>query len=178
MQGEESARKRRRLRRVIFWLGAGLLVIAAMRSISVTNIDPTGSVDETEEESVMREIRVKTVDRDEADPSWEEVKRGVFDLTAGETTSISAQDLASERPLVLDLLLPAALANVDALPVRIISMDGSGELNLSGAVVASDRGRVRVQIESGRLSPGRYRIEIGATGQGDLAPQRYLLEIR
>jgi hypothetical protein len=44
-------------------------------------------------------------------------------------------------------------------------------------VVASDRDRVRVQIESGWLSPGRYRIEIETTEQSDLAPQRYLLEI-
>jgi hypothetical protein len=162
----------------VFWLGVGLLAIAAMRSISVTTTDPTGSVDETDEGSELRKIRVKTVDPHEADPSWKEVKRGVFDLTAGETTSISAQDLASERPLVLDLLLPAALSSVDALPVRIISMAGSGELNLSGAVVASDRDRVRIQIESGRLSTGRYRLEIEAAGQGDLSPQRYLLEIR
>jgi hypothetical protein len=177
MRGEESERKRRRLGRVAFWLGAGLLAIAAMRSISVTDTDPTGSVDDPEG-SVMRSIRVKTVDHHPADPNWPEVERGVFDLTAGETTSIAAQDLPSERPLVLDLLLPAALPSADALPARIISMDGSGELKLPDAVVAANRDRVRVQIESGWLSPGRYRIEIETTERSQLALRRYPLEVR
>ena len=57
-------------------------------------------------------------------------------------------------------------------------MDGSGELKLSGAVVPTERDRVRVQIESGSLSPGSHRIEIEATERSDLAPQRYLLEVR
>jgi len=126
----------------------------------------------------MRNILVKTVDPHEADPSWTEVERSVLDLTADEMTSILARDLPSEQPLVLDLLLPAALSGVDALPARIISMDGSEALNLTGAVVASDRDRVRVQIGSGWLSPGRYRIEIEATGQSGLTPQRYRLEVR
>lgn len=56
-------------------------------------------------------------------------------------------------------------------------MDGSGELKLPNAVVATDGNRVRVQIESGWLSPGRYQIEIQSTERGHLALQRYLLEI-
>jgi hypothetical protein len=178
MQDEESAKKRRSLGRIAFWLGAGLLVIAVMRSISVSETDRTGPVDEAAERSVMREIRVKTVDLHPANPNRSGAERSVFDLTAGETTSISAQDLPIGRPLILDLLLPAALSSVDALPARIISTDGSGELKLSGAVVATDRDRVRVRIESGRLSPGRYRIEIEATERSELAPQPYLLEVR
>ena len=178
MHGDDSERKRKKLGRVAFWLGAVLLVMAAMRSISVTETDRTDPVDRAADGSVMRKIRVKTVDLHPANPNRPKVERGVFDLTAGETTSISAQDLPSERPLVLDLLLPAALPSADALPTRIISMDGSGDLKLSGAVVAIDRDRVRVQIESGWLSPGSYRIEIEATERSDLAPQRYLLEVR
>ena len=178
MQAEESERKRRRLGRVAVWLGAVLLVIAALRSISVTDTDETGPVDQAADGSAMRAIRVKTVDLHPADPNRPEAESGVFDLTLGETASIAAQDLPTERPLVLNLLLPAALPSADALPARIISMDGSGELKLSGAVVATDRDRVRVQIESGWLSPGSYRIEIEATERSDLAPQRYLLEVR
>ena len=178
MRGEKSERKRRRLERVAVWLGAGLLVIAALRSISVTETDRATRVDQAADESVMRSIRVKTVDLHPADPNRPEVERGVFDLTAGETTSIAAQDLPTERPLVLDLLLPAALPNADALPARIISMDGSGELKLPDAVVATDRDRVRVQIESGWLSPGRYRIEIETAERSQLALRRYPLEVR
>ncbi len=178
MQGEESERRRRRLGRVAVWLGAGLLVIAAMRSISVTDTDSTGPVDQPANESDLRTIRVKTVDRHPADPNRPEVERGVFDLTAGETTSIAAQDLPTERPLVLNLLLPAALPSADALPARILSMDESGELKLPDAVVSTDRDRVRVQIESGWLSPGRYRIEIQTTEQSQLALRRYPLEVR
>jgi len=178
MRGDDSERQRRGLGRVAFWLGVVLLVMAALRSISVTETDRTGPIDVAANESDMRAIRVKTVDLHPANPNRPAAERGVFDLAAGETTSIFARDLPGERPLVLDLLLPAALPSADALPARIISTDGSGELKLSGAVVATDRDRVRVQIESGWLSPGSYRIEIEATERAELAPQRYLLEIR
>ena len=178
MHGDDSERKRRRLGRLAFWLGAVLLVMAAMRSISVTETDRTDPVDRAADGSVMRKIRVKTVDLHPANPNRPEAERGVFDLTAGETTSISAQDLPSERPLVLDLLLPAALPSADALPARIISMDGSRELKLPDAVVAANRDRVRVQIESGWLSPGRYRIEIETAERSELALRRYPLEVR
>jgi hypothetical protein len=51
-------------------------------------------------------------------------------------------------------------------------------LKLPDAVVANDRGKVQVQIESGWLSPGRYLIEIETTEPSPLAPRRYLLEVR
>jgi hypothetical protein len=178
VRAEESERKRRRLGRVAVWLGAALLVIAALRSISVTDTDETGPVDQAADGSVMRAIRVKTVDLHPADPNRPEAERGVFDLTLGETASITAQDLPTERPLVLNLLLPAALPSADALPARIISMDGSRELKLPDAVVAANRDRVRVQIESGWLSPGRYRIEIETAERSELALRRYPLEVR
>jgi hypothetical protein len=176
MHGEESRRKRRRLGLVAFWLGAGLLVVAAIRSISVTDADRAGLAEEATNRPVERTIRVKTVEFHSADPNRPEVERGDFDLTAGETMSISAHDLPTEDPLVLNLLLPAALPSADALPARIVAMDGSRELKLSDAVVAGDR--VRVQIESGWLSPGRYRIEIETTEQSQLALRHYPLEVR
>ena len=178
MRGAESERKRRRLGRVVFWLGVGLLVVAVTRSISVTEIDRTDGVDRAADGSVIRTIRVKTVDRHPDDPNWREAEQGEFDLTAGETTSISAQALPIGRPLILNLLLPAALPDAEALPARIISMDGGGELKLPDAVAATDRDRVRVQVESGWLSTGRYRIEIEAVDRSGLAPQPYLLEVR
>jgi hypothetical protein len=178
MRAEESERKRRRLGRVAVWLGAALLVIAALRSISVTDTDETGPVDQAADESEMRTIKVKTVDLHPADPNRPEVERGVFDLNPDESTSIVAQDLPTETPLVLNLLLPAALPSADALPARIISMDGSRELKLPDALVAADRDRVRVQIESGWLSPGRYRIEIETAERSQPALRRYPLEVR
>ncbi len=178
MQGEEFGRKRRRLGRVAFWLGAGLLVVAAIRSISVTDADRTGPVDGATNRPVVRTIRVKTVELLTADRNRPEVEGGGFDLTAGETTSISAHDLPTEHPLLLNLLLPAVLPSADALPARIIAIDGSGELKLPDAVVANDRDRVRVQIESGWLSPGRYRIEIETPEQSQPALRHYPLEVR
>ncbi|MBW2577460.1 MAG: hypothetical protein JRE38_05265 [Deltaproteobacteria bacterium] len=126
----------------------------------------------------MASIKVKTVDDHPASPSKPEVGRVDFDLTAGETMSITVQDLPTERPLALNLLLPAALPSAEALPARIVAMDGSRELKLSDAAVANDRGKAQVQIESGWLSPGRYLIEIKTTEPSHLAPRRYLLEVR
>ena len=177
MQGEDPEQKRRWLVGVAFCLGAALLVVAALRSISVTNVDRTGTVDQAVNESAVRTIRIKTVDRHPTAPGWQTTKQGDFDLIAGETTSIAAQDLPTERPLVLNLLLSASLPSADALPVRILSMDGSGELKLPDAVVAADGDRVRVQIESGWLSPGSYRIEIETSERSHLALRRYLLEV-
>ncbi len=178
MQAEESKSKRRRLGRVAVWLGALLLVIAALQSISITDTDGTGSVDQAADESEMRTIKVKTVDLHPADPNRPAVERGVFDLNPDESTSIVAQDLPTETPLVLNLLLPAALPSADALPARIISVDGSRELQLPDALVAADRDRVRVQIESGWLSPGRYRIEIETAERSQPTLRRYPLEVR
>ena len=178
MRGEESERKRGRLGRVAFWLGVGLLVIAAMRSIRLTDADRAEPVDRAANEAVERAIRVKTVNLHPDDPNRQEAGRGDFDLASGKTMSISARDLPTDRPLVLKLFLPAALPSAAALPARIISMDGGEELNLPDAVVATDRDRVRVEIESGWLSLGRYRIEIETDEQSQSALQGYLLEVR
>jgi hypothetical protein len=178
MQAEEPKPKRQRLGRVAVWLGAVLLGIAALQSISVTDTEPTGSVDQAADESEMRTIKVKIVDLHPVDPNRPAVERGVFDLNPDESTSIAARDLPTETPLVLNLLLPAALPSADALPARIISVDGSRELKLPDALVAADRDRVRVQIESGWLSPGRYRIEIETAERSQPTLRRYPLEVR
>jgi len=175
MPAEESKQKHRMLGRVVLWLGVGLLVVAVIRSISVTETEQTGPTDDW---VGMASIKVKTVDDHPASPNKPEVGRVDFDLTAGETMSVAMQDLPTERPLALNLLLPAALPSADVLPARIVAMDESRELKLPDAVVANDRDKVQVQIESGWLSPGRYRIEIETTEPSHLALRRYPLEIR
>jgi hypothetical protein len=178
MHGDESIQKRRRLGRVALWLGAGMLVVAVFQSIRVTDTDQMSPTDQAANRPDLVAIRVKTVDLDPEDPSRPKVEPGDFDLTAGETTSVAAPDLPTERPLVLNLLLPTALPSADGLPARILAMDGSRELKLSDAVVADDRDQVRVQIDSAWLSPGRYLIEIETSERSHLALRRYLLEIR
>jgi hypothetical protein len=175
MRAGESKPKQRALPRVFFWLGAGLLIVAVVRSIRVTEPEQTGP---TDDRVGIRSIKVKTVDAHPANPNESAVERIDFDLTAGETISIAAQDLPTERPLALNLLLPAALPSTDALPARIIAMDGSRELKLLDAVVADDRDKVQLRIESGWLSPGRYLIELETTEQSHLAVRRYVIEIR
>lgn len=177
MRGEDAEQRRRWLARAAFWLGAGLLVVAAMRSISLTDVDRTAPADQDANGSVVPAIRVKTVDLHPSDPNWREIEQSDLELIAGETTSIAAQDLPTERPLVLNLLLPVALTSADSISARIISMDGIGELILPDAVVEADRNRVLVHIESGWLSLGRYRIEIQTTERSLLTRRRYLLEV-
>jgi len=185
MRGEESEWKRRWFVRTAYCLGAGLLVVAAVRSVHVTNDGEADPVDRVVNESDLRTIRVKTVDLNPADSNWGKVAQGDFDLIEGETKSIAAQDLPTERPLILNLLLPAALSSADALSARIISFDESGEfktpgpreLKLPDAVVAADRDRVRAQIESDWLSPGSYRIEIETMERSQPALRRYEFEV-
>ena len=175
MQANESKPKQRTLGRVFFWLGAALLAVAVIRSISVTEPEQTGP---TDDRVGIRSIKVKTVDAHPANPNEPAVERVDFDLTAGETISVAAQDLPTERPLALNLLLPAALPSTAALPARIIAMDGSRELKLPDAVVANDRDKVQVRIESGWLSTGRYLIELETTEQSHFALRRYVIEVR
>jgi len=163
------------LGRVFFWLGAALLVVAVIRSISVTEPEPTGP---TDDRVGIRSVKVKTVDTHPANPNGPAVEPAELDLTAGETISIEAQDLPTERPLRLNLLLPAALPSANALPARIVAMDGSRELKLPDAVVADDRERVELRIESGWLSPGRYLIELETTEKSHFAVRRYVIEVR
>ena len=175
MRTGESNQRQRRSGRVFLWLGAGLLVVALFRSISVMEPEQTGP---TDDRVGMASIKVKTVDDHLSNPNKPEVERVDFDLTAGETMSVTVQDLPTGRPLRLNLLLPAALPGADAFPARIVATDGSRELKLADAVVADDRGKARVRIESGWLSPGRYRIEIQTGEPSELAVRRYPLEIR
>jgi len=175
MQANESKPKQRTLGRVFFWLGAALLAVAVIRSISVTEPEQTGP---TDDRVGIRSVKVKTVDAHPANPNEPAVEPAELDVTAGETISIEAQDLPTERPLTLNLLLPAALPSADALPARIVAMDGSRELKLQDAVVADDRDRVELRIESGWLSPGRYLIELETTEQSHFAVRRYVIEVR
>lgn len=178
MRREESKLKRQKVGRLALWLGVVLLVIAVLQSISLTDTDPTDSVDRAEDGSELRAIRIKTVESHPSNPNRPEAEWSDYDLIAGETTSIDARDLPTERPLVVNLLLPAALPSAEALSARIISIGGSGELELPAAVVATDHDQVRVEIESGWLSLGRYQIEIRTTERSQLALRRYPLEIR
>ncbi|MBW2542276.1 MAG: hypothetical protein JRF15_09310 [Deltaproteobacteria bacterium] len=175
MQAAEPDRNRRRTGRLFFWLGAVLLVFAVLRSISLEEPEQTGP---TDDRVGIRSIKIKTVDDSPANPNEPEAERVDFDLIAGETMSVAARDLPTERPLELNLLLPAAPPSADSLPARIVAMDGGRKLELSDAVVADDRGGARVRIESGWLSPGRYRIEIETGEPAERAVRRYPLEVR
>lgn len=177
MPAELRRGKHRGVGRLIFWFGAVLMMIAVMRSISVTETDPTDPVDEVDDQVAIRTIQVKTVDVHPANPNQREAERGEFDLAAGESISLAIEDLPKDRPLTLDLALPAVLPSADPLPARIVAMDGTAKLKLPDAVVASDRDRVQVEIESGWLAPGRYSIEIETSETAQLALRRYLLEV-
>jgi len=148
-----------------------------MQSVRVMDGDPTRRVDRAADGSLVRTIRIKQVDVSPADLNWGEIERGDFELVAGETTSIGAQDLPTERALRLDLLLPAALPGTDAPSARILSLDHGDALELRDVVVTANRNRVRVELEGNWLSPGRYRIEIQATADSQVEPRHFLLEV-
>jgi hypothetical protein len=177
MQGEGSEQNRKRLGRVAFWLGAGMLVIAVMQSVRVTDTDSTDSGDQADDSSALRSIRVKTVDIPPSDPSWRKGENGDFELIAGKAQSISAANLPVGRPLTLNLILPADRPAGGGLRAQIISMVGDRRLKLPDAHVTADGDRARVEIESGWLSPGRYRIEIEDAGQSTPRRKRYLIKI-
>jgi len=153
-------------------------VTAVIRSISLTQMPRTDSIGEADDQADIRTVRVKTVDVDPANPNRLEVERGDFDLSGGETLSLALRDLPTDRPLVLNLLLPASLSSAASLPVRIIALDGTKESKLARAMVADDRDEVRVQIERNWLSAGRYRIEIETSEPAQPALRHYRFELR
>jgi hypothetical protein len=53
------------------------------------------------------------VDEHPANPNPPAVERADFDLTASETISIAMQDIPADRPLALNLMLPAVLPSAD-----------------------------------------------------------------
>jgi len=180
MHDERSIRKRRRLGRVLGWLGAALLVVAVLQSVQLkdTDEDSPRSEQPAVNPADLHTIRVKTVDLDPAEVNRSAVERADFELVAGETTSLVAADLPAGRPLVLDLLLPAALPSAAGLSARIVALNGSRELDLTGALAATDRDRARVEIDRAWLTAGDYRIEIARAEPSERAPWRYRLEVR
>ncbi len=178
MHDERSIRKRRWLGRVLGGLGAALLVVAVLQSVHLTDTDSPRPEQQAVDPADLHTIRVKTVDLDPADLNRSTVERADFDLVAGETTSLVAEDLPTGRPLVLDLLLPATLPSAARLSARIVALNASRELNLTGALAAIDRDRARVEIDGAWLTAGDYRIEIAGAEPSERAPWRYRLEIR
>jgi len=178
MHDEESNRKRRRLGRVLGWLGAALLVVAVLQSVQLTDTDSTRPGEQAASPDDLHAIRVKTVDLDPAAANRAAVARADFELVAGATTSLRAPDLPAGRPVVLDLLFPATLPSADGLSARIIASDGTRELNLTDVLSVIDHNRARVEIERAWLTAGDYRIEIATAEPSERAPWRYRLEIR
>jgi hypothetical protein len=113
MQVDGPNRKNRNIGRLIFWLGAVLLAIGMFRSFSVTETDEKASSDVTDDRVGVRTIKVKSVDEHPANPNPPAVERADFDLTASETISIAMQDIPADRPLALNLMLPAVLPSAD-----------------------------------------------------------------
>jgi len=179
MRAEVADRNRRKLGRLALWLGVVLVAIAFLRSVSIVDDDQSDPNATSGDGSVMRSIRVKTVDTQPVvDVHGPDVERAILALRAGETASISTRDLSSEHPLTLDLILPADRPSAGEQPARIVSQDESRALALSGVVFATDRGRVRIQIDSAWLLPGAYQIELESPERSELDARPYLLEAR
>jgi len=99
-------------------------------------------------------------------------------VRSGETLTLDATSLPSERALVLVLLLPEPTETPEPLPVRIVAADGR-VLETAARIDAADRRRAEVAVPGEWLArQGRYIFELKTRERTHLPLRRYAVEIR
>jgi hypothetical protein len=99
-------------------------------------------------------------------------------LASGERVVFSEGDLAPGQPVVLHLLVPAPPGDVEALSVRLLSVDGR-QLETEAVIVGNDRDAARLEFDAAFLSrSGRYLVEMKTKERTHLPLRRYVVEVR
>ena len=91
--------------------------------------------------------------------------------------TLDATALPDAGSLTLNLELSDEARGSATQTVRVISVDGRRMDTTASSLPGAGSG-VRLEIDSGFLSPGRYMIEIDTEDPHPLQIRRYVLEIR
>ena len=106
---------------------------------------------------------------------------GVYDpervMKSGGTWVIAVASVPTDRPVVLNLEVPAPPAGTEFLGVRLIA-EGRDPFEAPGAIVGQARDRARVEVPPGWLAAGRVVVEVKTTEKTHFPLRRYALEIR
>ena len=98
-------------------------------------------------------------------------------IAAGGRLALDSSALPDEGPLILALELTDEARSSGEQAVRVISADGRRMDTTSSPLPGAGSG-VRLEIDPGFLSPGRYMIEIDTEDKHPLQIRRYVLELR
>ena len=98
-------------------------------------------------------------------------------IVAGGRLTLDATALPDAGSLTLNLELSDEARGSATQTVRVISVDGRRMDTTASSLPGAGSG-VRLEIDSGFLSPGRYMIEIDTEDAHPLQIRRYVLEIR
>jgi hypothetical protein len=96
----------------------------------------------------------------------------------GGRLSIDAAELPREGAFALALDLPDAARGSEPRPVRIVSGDGTRQLELLAAPLAGPGSGVALHLDPAWLIPDRYLIEVTTAEATHFPLRRYVLELR
>ena len=106
---------------------------------------------------------------------------GVYDpdrvMKSGGTWIIAVATVPTDRPVVLNLEVPAPPAGTEFLGVRLLA-EGREPFEAPAAIVGEARDRARVEVPPGWLAAGRVVVEVKTTEKTHFPLRRYALEIR
>jgi len=98
-------------------------------------------------------------------------------IAEGGRLSIAAEELPEDAPLSLVLEISDEARGEGVRSVRVVSVDGR-RLDASATPLAGEGSGVRLDVEPGFLSPGRYLIEIDTVDPHPLRIRRFVLEVK
>lgn len=96
-------------------------------------------------------------------------------LYRGEVLQLRASELPTDEPLLLHLDVPALPGEDGVLPARLLNVE-QGPRDLIAAV-GEERTHASVSVETSRLAPGRYVVELRTPERSHFPLRRYVFEV-
>ena len=159
----------------VLWIAGffGLIAIATWFATGAANQAP----ERRAEANLPASVPADSIPSASKTAAVEGAESGVFRIGSQGRLTIEHAALPSEGVLTLDLDLADELRSSGKQAVRVISTDGRRIDTLASPLPGAESG-VRLEIEPGFLTPGRYMIEIDTEGNHPLRIRRYVLELR
>lgn len=147
---------------------AGLIAIATWLALGGTSDDPERRAVANVPAAIPAPPTNAAVPREES---------RIFRIGAQKRLSIDESELPTDGPMTLDLELADDARAIAEQAVRVISTDGRRIDTMATPLPGAGSG-VRMEIDPGFLTRGRYMIEIDTVDKHPLQIRRYVLELR